>query len=161
MDPILNDQLILGWREWVALPELNLLAIEAKLDTGAATTALHAQHIEVVELEGRTWAHFETQPLPVIAPDIIVECRAQVVDQRSVTQPNGYTEERIVVRSMLRIGISLDAPARSIELALTDRSAMQKPLLIGREALAGFILVDSDSEEVLGCPPDPLDFYTS
>ena len=64
-----HPKLIIGWQEWVALPELNIPAIRAKIDTGAKTSSLHAYHIEHFTKKGQHWVRFDlcllcTSPSP-------------------------------------------------------------------------------------------------
>ena len=53
-----QDRLKVGWKEWVLFPELNGLVVEAKVDTGAKTSALHAFELETFEGEQGLMARF-------------------------------------------------------------------------------------------------------
>ena len=86
----------LGWEEWLALPDLGLPAIKAKIDTGAKTSALHASVIEPFGPVTSPQVRFLIQPDPN-NPALEVTCSAPVVDRREVTSSNGETELRYVI----------------------------------------------------------------
>lgn len=154
------DPVLVGWREWVAMPDLNLLAIRCKVDTGAATSAIHAEKIETFTREGTPWARFTVHPFLRKNRAIAVLSEAPIVDERIVTSSNGHTEARIVVVTKLRMGIKADAPSWSVELTLTNRRLMRFPMLLGREAMEGRILVDPGASYRLGRLARAIDFYS-
>jgi len=139
MSPV-ADRYILGWEEWVSLPELGLPAIKAKVDTGARTSALHAYFVEPVHVEGVAMVRFGVHPIPR-RDDVEIICRARVKDQREVTSSNGERENRFVIETPIRIG-QREWP---IEVTLTNRNAMAYRMLIGRQAITEDILVDPAS----------------
>ena len=85
--------LILGWEEWVALPDLGLPAVKAKVDTGARTSALHASAIEPFGPVSAPMVRFVVHPHPARV-NLAVTCTAPVVGRRDVTSSNGDTESR-------------------------------------------------------------------
>jgi len=129
--------LTLGWREWVGLPELGISRIKAKVDTGARTSALHAFELEPFQEQDRQRLRFKLHPLQR-DPDTVIECFADVVDQRMVRDSGGHREQRWVIKSRMEIG-GRNWP---IELTLTSREDMLFRMLLGRTAMAGRVIVD-------------------
>ena len=87
---------MLGWREWIGLPDLGIEAIRAKIDTGARSSALHAKKIQLFERDGQSWVRFE------IVTDHAHEhgrmaCTAPVADIRSIKNSFGVSEERVII----------------------------------------------------------------
>jgi ribosomal protein S6--L-glutamate ligase len=121
---------ILGWEEWVMLPDLGLDAIKAKVDTGARTSALHAFYVEPFGPARARKVRFGVHPVPR-RNDIAIECTARVVDRREVRSSNGEIEERYVIETPIRIG---DRQWR-IEVTLANRDMMVYRMLLGRQAI--------------------------
>ena len=135
-----GDRTIVGWREWVRLPDLlpdPADAVKAKIDTGARTSAVHTWERETFERRGERWVRFALHPRQRDDGHVVV-AEARLVEEREVRSSNGETELRPVVETTLRIG----AHAFPIELTLTTRDQMGFRMLLGRTAMAGRLLVD-------------------
>ena len=135
-----STPLILGWEEWVALPELGLAAIKAKVDTGARTSALHAFYVEPFGAARTRKVRFGVHPVPR-RDDVAVECTARLVDRREVRSSNGEREQRYVIETPIRIG----EREWLIEVTLANRDMMVYRMLLGRQALPRDVLVNPSS----------------
>lgn len=121
---------IVGWKEWVGLPNLAIPFIKAKIDTGAQTSSIHAYDIKYSRQGGKTYVDFIIHPLQNNTR-ISITCREELHEIRAVKSSNGKSEMRPVIKTTLQIGGQL-VP---IELNLTNRDSMGMRMLIGREAL--------------------------
>ncbi len=134
----MSEQFLLGWEEWLALPELGLPAIKAKVDTGARTSALHAFLVETFGPAQRPKVRFGVHPIPG-RDDIEVFCIADVLDRREVTSSNGESELRYVVRTTIAMG----SRTWPIEVTLANRETMAYRMLLGRQAIQEDMFVDA------------------
>ena len=121
---------VLGWREWVSLPELGIPAIKAKIDTGARTSALHAFRIESFSRDNSEYVRFWLHPLRN-KRQVEIICEAAVLQKRAVKDSGGHSEIRYVIESPVQVGKHL----WNIELTLTSREDMMFRMLLGRSAI--------------------------
>ncbi|MGR3481845.1 30S ribosomal protein S6--L-glutamate ligase [Salipiger marinus] len=129
-------QFTLGWEEWLSLPDLDLPAIRAKVDTGAKTSALHAFAIEPFGSAERPMVRFAIHPDPQDTGLEII-CSAPLKDRREITSSNGETEMRFVIETDVTMG----GRTWPIEVTLTDRGGMAYRMLLGRSALLPEMIV--------------------
>lgn len=143
-----DGSVLLGWREWISLPQLGIEWVKCKVDTGARTSALHAHFVERVHDRGRDRVRFGIHPFQRDSVTS-VSCIADVLDERIVSDSGGHRERRFVIntRAVLH-GIGFD-----LELTLTNRDSMQFRMLLGRSALAGRFLVEPARSYLTGRPP--------
>jgi hypothetical protein len=128
---------VIGWREWVQLPDLGVFVIKAKVDTGAATSSLHAFRLERFEKDGVPFVRFEIHPRQRSRRPSI-ECEAPIVKDTAVRNPGGRTELRPVIASTLVIA---GQPVEAL-INLTGRDEMGYRMLLGRRTLRNRFVVD-------------------
>ena len=125
---------VIGWREWVCLPDLGIPVLKAKVDTGARTSALHAFAVERVEHERVRFQVHPHQRDDVAA----ITAEADLVDERLVRSSSGVAEMRPVVRTRVELG----GQTFEAEFTLTDRALLGFRMLLGREAIRRRFIVD-------------------
>ena len=140
-----NNLITVGWREWIALPELGISRIKAKIDTGARSSALHAFHVDTFEEHGQSKVRFALHPRQYSTKKA-THCLADLVDIRWVSDSGGHREKRCVIKTLVLLGdISY-----KVEITLASRDDMRFRMLLGRTALSKRFLVDASASYLLG-----------
>lgn len=125
---------IIGWREWIGLPELGIERMKVKVDSGARTCALHATRIRYRETkDGETIVSFDI----VATNKQVIHGKAPLVEQRKVKSSMGHATLRPVIRTKVRIA----GEEWETEVTLVNRDPMGFRMLIGRQALKGRYLI--------------------
>jgi len=137
----------IGWREWIALPELGIKQIKAKVDTGARSSALHAFDLETFRQDGNEMVRFTVHPMQRSGEKSIV-AEARVLEYRSVKSSGGQQTRRPVIVT----SIQLLGKTWKIELTLAARDEMGFRMLLGREAIRRQMVVDPGRSYLNGRP---------
>jgi hypothetical protein len=145
---ITSDRAVIGWREWVSLPDLHTKGIKAKVDTGARSSALHAYDVEIFTRRGKRMVRFKVHPIQREARPSI-EAEAELLELRRVKSSGGHESLRPVILT----SIELLGQRWPIELTLASRDAMGFRMLLGREAIRGRMVVDPGRSYYGGKPP--------
>ncbi len=135
---------IIGWREWVSLPELGIKRLKAKVDTGARTSALHAHQVECFQDHGVNKVKFVIYPLHHF-PEKPVVCVAELQDIRWVTDSGGHREQRPVIKTLIKMADK----SWYIEITLTSRDDMSFRMLLGRTAMQNHFVVNPSASYLL------------
>ncbi len=139
----LKEPCEIGWCELIDLPEFGVRNLHAKVDTGAATSSLHATRIKPFEKDGQQFVQF-TIPMGSGTPDY--HCEARVYGQRRIKSSNGVMQTRYVIETVMKLG-----PLEWVgHMTLANRQSMIFPVLIGRRALKRGFLVNSARRWMLG-----------
>ncbi len=130
--------LTIGWREWVALPELGIGRIKAKVDTGARSSCLHAFDVHTFERDGVEMVRFKVHPRQRSTKRTCV-AEAKILEFRNVTSSSGHQTLRPVILTT----VELLGQTWTTEMTLANRDAMGFRMLLGRQALRDRFVVDS------------------
>lgn len=136
---------VIGWREWVGLPELNVPRIKAKIDTGARSSSLHAFNLETYHVDDQERVRFSIHPSQR-RDNLAIQADVPILERRAIRSSNGDVSDRIVIRTQLRI---LDR-VTPMDLTLANRDAMGFRMLVGREAIRHLYLVDPAASFLTG-----------
>ena len=141
-----GEAIVLGWREWLELPQLGVAAVKAKIDSGARTSSLRVDQLEAHERDGAHWLRFVVRPGRSTRSPVV--CEAPAVDRREVCDSGGH----VTLRWFIRTEFALAGRRWQAEINLTPQSDMLFPLLLGRTALGGRFVVDPAASYVCGRP---------
>jgi hypothetical protein len=142
-------RILIGWREWLGLPQLGVACIRAKVDSGARSSSLHVLDQELFERDGRAHVRFTLEHGP--RDELRHRAEAEVIDRRQVTDSGGHRQLRVFIRTRLSLPTG---PSWLIEVNLTERHNMQFPMLLGRSALRRRCLVEPARSFLLGVPAE-------
>lgn len=138
---------VIGWREWVKLPDLGIHNIKAKVDTGARSSSLHAYDLHEFEQDSEKWIRFKVHPVQRKTHEVI-ETTARVFEYRSVRSSSGKANLRpVIITNVELLGVIW-----VVELTLANRDEMGFRMLLGREAFRQRFFVDAGKSYYGGKP---------
>lgn len=133
---------LIGWRELVSLSQFKLFNIKAKIDTGAKTSALHAENIEYITVKGKKYVRFSVGS----EEGKTITIKSPLIEERDIKSSTGHKTRRPVVKTKIQMGND----TFEIEITLINRDLMGFKMLIGRDTLDGNYLINPARSYLLG-----------
>lgn len=140
-----KERTIIGWREYIALPEFGVDHIKAKADTGARTSALDVANLE--EMPGNR-VRFDLV-IDRAHPNHHVTVEADVVRVAKIKSSFGQAHTRPIIETRIRVG----EVEKVVQFGLLCRRNMLCRMLLGRAALSPDFIVDPDHRYLHGRKP--------
>ncbi|MEH6565448.1 MAG: ATP-dependent zinc protease [Halopseudomonas sp.] len=120
----------LGWvEEGVIMPDD--LTVKFKLDSGALTSSMHAEDIELFEKDGEDWVRFRVELEDINSEETVASTFERPLERNLKVRGAGGSEERPVVKMQVCVGDEM----LNEEFSLRDRDNMHYPVLLGRRTL--------------------------
>jgi hypothetical protein len=138
-----RDKIVIGRAEKISFPELGIVGIDAKIDTGAYSTAIHSHRIWVDEKDGEAYLNFEVLD-PSDENYVGLVIRTKNFFQKIVRSSNGKKQKRYIIKTIIEIG----GKKRKTDVSLTDRGKMRFSVLVGRKVLKNGFLVDVSKKNI-------------
>ncbi|WP_218354710.1 ATP-dependent zinc protease family protein [Alteromonas lipotrueiana] len=139
-----DSKQLVGALETCDLPALAIEALHIRVDTGATTSSLHVDNLEEFEEDDQLWVSFDIHP-DIHNVNRVIRRKAPVLGKKRVKSSTATRERRYVIQTPMVLG----GERWDIQLTLTDRSEMTYLMLLGREAMAGRVIVDPEHEYLL------------
>jgi len=131
---------IVGRKELISIIDLELENLDAKVDTGADSNALHCDDIYI---DGEEFVHFTL--LDEVHEAYHGKKMIMPLHQiRHVRSSNGTLQER----PSIKVNVEFLGEKYETVITLTNRADMKYPMLIGRKFLDGKFLVDVSQEYI-------------
>jgi len=137
-------KLLVGWKEYLALPELGVKRIKVKIDTGARTSALDVVSYELRPVDAGLVADLRLA-LDRKHPDRLTVVQVPVLRTIVVSNSSGIREQRPLIETSIRLG----PVTKRVRLSITNRAGMRFRMILGRKALEGDFVVDVSRKYVL------------
>ena len=121
---------LIGRREFVSFPLLDIIKVEAKIDTGAYTCAIHCNNILLKKEGDRQILTFQLLDEKIY--------RFEEFSRKRIKNSFGEMEERFIIKTLIVIG----RKKIKTTISLSDRENMRYPVLVGRRLLKGKFIID-------------------
>jgi hypothetical protein len=132
-----KEKRIIGRSELVDFPDFGISGIDAKIDTGAYSTAIHTHKVWTEVIDDKEILHFELLD-PEQEHYRKLTIQTSNFYQKKVRSSNGRLEKRYMIKTTMVLG----GKKRITDLTLTNRGQMRYPVLVGRKVLKKGFLVD-------------------